>query len=136
MNERLQGLKIITFDLKDQAGDDREIFFKVPGEPVGWDVLECSVTLHAGFTADTDHYLVLSLQDAGSDGTGTDVIASRGAASVAWVADGVYDFTMADGNPYPIDADDWIAMDWAETGTVAATGTVTVVMAPGQRGTA
>jgi hypothetical protein len=136
MNERLQGLKIVTFDLKDQAGDDREIFFKVPGEPAGWDVLECSITLHAGTTADGSNFIVMTLQDAGSDGTGTAAIATRGGASVAWVADGVYDLAMTGSIPYPIDADDWIAMGWAETGTWAMVGTVTVVLAPGQRGTA
>ena len=134
MNERLQGLKIVTFDIKDQAGDDTVIMFKIPGDPGGYDLVEASVTLHSGFTADGSNYIVLSILDTGADGNGSDVMASRGGASVAWAADGVYDLTMASGNPYGIDADDWVALKWDETGTVAATGTLTCVLAPGQRG--
>ena len=77
----------------------------------------------------------IAVEDAGADGTGTTLIASRGGASVAWAADGVYEFTMGSSDPYPIDADDWVALKWDETGTVAATGTLSVVLAPGQRGT-
>ena len=135
-SERLQNLKIVTFDVKDQAGDDTEIMFKVPGIPGGYDLVEASIALHAGFSADGSNHIVLSILDAGADGTGTDVMASRGGASVAWAADGVYDFTMASGVPYGIDADDWIALKWDETGTVAMVGTLTAVLAPGQRGSA
>ena len=137
MSERLQGMFVITFDIKDQGGDDRVIFAKLPAAGiVGYDIISAAVTLHAGFTADTDNYMVVTLEDGGTDGTGTDVIASRGAASVAWAADGVYDLTMADGIPYPITAGDWLALDHDETGTVAYAGTLSVVVAPGQRGTA
>ena len=135
MNERLQGLKVVTFDLKDQAGDDTVIMFKVPGEPAGWEITEASITLHSGFSADGSNHITLTVEDAGADGTGTTLIASRGGASVAWAADGVYEFTMGSSDPYPIDADDWVALKWDETGTVAATGTLSVVLAPGQRGT-
>jgi hypothetical protein len=135
MSERIQGLKSFTFDVKDQAGDDREIMFKLPSLPGGYDLVEASITLHAGTSADGSNFVVLTIQDAGTDGTGTSVMASRGGASVAWAADGVYDLTLAGGVPYPITGGDWVALDWAETGTWAMVGTLTAHFAPGQQGT-
>ena len=137
MSERLTGLICMVFDIKDQAGDDRVIIGPLPDAGIGgFDIISAHITLHAGFSADGSNHMVVSLQDAGTDGTGTDTIASRGGASVAWAADGVYDLTMASGNPYGIDAGDWIALNLDETGTVAYAGTLTVWAVAGQRGSA
>ncbi len=135
MNERISGLVEVSWDLKDQGADDTAPMFKIPALPSGWDVVEVSVGLKSGFTATTANYLTLTIRDGGAAGTGTTVVASRGGKSVAWLTDGVYDLTMASGDPYPIDGSDWLVLLWDEEGTVAAAGTVTVVLAPGQRGT-
>lgn len=137
MAERLTGLISMVFDIKDQAGDDRVIIGPLPDAGIGgFDIISAHVTLHAGFSADGSNHMTATLQDAGTDGTGTDTIASRGGASVAWAADGAYDLTMASGDPYGIDAGDWIALNLDETGTVAYAGTLTVWAVAGQRGSA
>ena len=112
MAERLTGLISMVFDIKDQAGDDRVIIGPLPDAGIGgFDIISAHITLHAGFSADGSNHLTATLQDAGTDGTGTD-------------------------DPYGIDAGDWIALNLDETGTVAYAGTLTVWAVAGQRGSA
>jgi|TARA_Y100000310_G_scaffold336187_1_gene420073 hypothetical protein len=116
----------------DQAGDDTVPGFEMP---VDGDIIAVSVMLEGGFTADGSNYMTITIQDGGADGSGTDSIASRGGASVAWAADTVYDFTMTT-DPYPIDEGDWITIKYDETSTCAYNGQFSVKYTVGQQGTA
>lgn len=111
-------ITVITFP--DQAGADVIPGFRAPA--VGATVLRAVVIPDTTFDADGSNHYTVSLIDGGADGTGTDVMASAGGASVDWTADTEKEMTVTADS---VDGDDWIHVSYAETGTVAP-GNITV----------
>lgn len=112
--------QIFTTTFVDQAGADVIPGFRAPA--VGATILRAVAIADATFDADGSNHFTVSIIDGGADGTGTTSMGSAGGASVDWTADTEKELTLTSDS---VDGDDWIHIQYAETGTVAP-GNITV----------
>lgn len=71
-------------------------------------------------TVNTTDYFKLIVYDAGSSGTGTAVIGSRGGKSTSWTALQLYSLITEGATAHKLDKNDSVNLKFDETGTIAA----------------
>ena len=72
----------------------------------------------ADLPGDSTDHVQLDFYDGGTDGTGTDAVATRGGDGTTWTAGEVYGLPLT---ATQIDAGNWLTFTYTEAGTIAFT---------------
>jgi hypothetical protein len=113
----MENRHIVTVVVYDPGQDARIPLFQVPADHV-FTVEAAYATADRATAAHADNHFELTLQNGGSDQSGTDAISDEIGGVGGWAANTHKDFTIVDGSG-DIEAGDWLMLDYDESGTVA-----------------
>jgi len=116
-----QKIHTVVFNIADPTADARYPFFKVPAGVGEVQVLEAYAVTDTTLAEGDTNYIKLTLQDGGSDGTGTDTVGAEisnlaTGSKGAWTAATPKAFTISE---VLLDAGDYLTLKYDENGTVA-----------------
>lgn len=128
-NEMAEDIRTVVFSFADPTADARFPFFKVPSGVGQIQVVSAFASTDTTLAEGDSNVVELTLQDGGSDGTGT---ATVGAAidnlatgsHGAWTAATPKTFTITE---VLLDEGDYLTLKYNETGTVAPKNTTVTV---------